>query len=99
MNKVQKRRKKGLIMQKRIRNREKGTGTVLSGAGFGAAIWVFLAGQLFKYFTWQQCYRIITVIALVFGLIAVLFLIRTPKEFVQLPMPAKEETDTVTDPS
>lgn len=27
--------------------REKVTGTVLSGAGFGAAIWVFLAGQLF----------------------------------------------------
>ena len=79
--------------------REKVTGTVLSGAGFGAAIWVFLAGQLFKYFTWQQCYRIITVIALVFGLIAVLFLIRTPKEVGQLPMPAKEENDTVTDPS
>ena len=76
--------------------REKVTGTVLSGAGFGAAIWVFLAGQLFKYFTWQQCYRIITVIALVFGLIAVLFLIRTPKEVGQLPMPAN---DTVTDPS
>lgn len=72
-------------------DREKVTGAVTAGAGFGAAIWVFLAGQLFQYYTWQQCYRIITVIALVIGIGAVLFLIRTPGKIGQSPKPASAE--------
>lgn len=74
--------------------REKVTSTVLSGASFGAAIWVFLAGQLFKHFTWQGCYRVITVIALVIGLIAILFFVKTPKQCQQEPMPEQEGENT-----
>ena len=45
---------------------------VLSGAGLGAAAWVFLAGQLFKVTDYKNCYRIFSCLVLVIGLLAVL---------------------------
>ena len=75
-----------LIAEWFIEKREKITGIVLSGAGFGAAIWVFLAGQLFKFFDYKGCYRIMSVISLVIGLIALLFLVKTPEEMGQKPL-------------
>ena len=75
-----------LIAEWFIETREKITGIVLSGAGFGAAIWVFLAGQLFKFFDYKGCYRIMSVISLVIGLIALLFLVKTPEEMGQKPL-------------
>ncbi len=83
-----------LIAQWFIEKREKVTGIVLSGAGFGAALWVFLAGQLFKYFDYKMCYRIMSVISLVIGLIALLFLIKTPEELGQKPLGWDKVKDT-----
>ncbi len=65
--------------------REKMTSIVTSGAAFGAAIWVFISGQLAARFSFQTCYHILAVAALVIGLVAVIFLIRTPKEVGQEP--------------
>ena len=62
------------------------TGIVFSGAGFGAAIWVFLAGQLFRYMDYKGSYRVISVLALVIGLISVIFLIRSPQDLHQKPL-------------
>lgn len=75
-----------LIAQWFVEKREKVTGIVLSGAGFGAAVWVFLAGQLFKYYDYKMCYRIISVISLVIGAFALLFLVKTPEEMGQKPL-------------
>ncbi len=61
-------------------------GIVFSGAGFGAAIWVFLAGQLFKTMDYKGSYRVICVLTLVIGLAAVLFLIKDPKKMGQKPL-------------
>lgn len=57
-----------------VEKRAKITGYVLSGAGIGAAAWVFLAGQLFKITDYKNCYRIMSVLVLVLGLFAVFFL-------------------------
>lgn len=62
------------------------TGIVFSGAGFGAAIWVFLAGQLFQFMNYKQSYRVISALALVIGLISVLFLIKSPESMKQKPL-------------
>lgn len=75
-----------LIAEWFIEKREKVTGIVLSGAGFGAAIWVFLAGQLFQYFDYKMCYRIMSISGLVIGLIALLFFIKTPEQLGQKPL-------------
>ncbi|MCR4607471.1 MAG: MFS transporter, partial [Oscillospiraceae bacterium] len=77
------------------------TGIVLSGAGFGAAIWVFLAGQLFKYFDYKGCYRIMSVLSLAIGAIALIFLVKTPEELGQKPLgwdkvkETKNETEAI----
>ena len=65
--------------------REKVTGMVVSGAGFGAAIWVFFAGQLLANFSWQDSYHIMAIVGLVIGLVAVFIFIRTPKQVGQEP--------------
>ncbi|MCD8240916.1 MAG: MFS transporter [Lachnospiraceae bacterium] len=75
-----------LIAEWFVEKREKITGIVLSGAGFGAALWVFLAGQLFQYFDFKMCYRIISVLALVIGGFALIFLVKTPEEMGQKPL-------------
>lgn len=62
------------------------TGIVFSGAGFGAAIWVFLAGQLFKFMDYKGSYHVISVLTLVIGLIAVIFLIKSPESVNQKPL-------------
>ena len=56
---------------------------VLSGAGFGGAIWVLLAGILFKFADFKTCYWIMTALCLVIGLFAVFFLIKTPEQLHQ----------------
>ena len=62
------------------------TGMVLSGAGLGAAAWVFLAGQLFKVTDYKNCYRIFSCLVLVIGLLAVLLLIKSPEQMGQKPL-------------
>ena len=69
-----------------VEKRAQVTGWVLSGAGLGAAIWVFLAGQLFKVTDYKNCYRIFSVMVLVIGLSAVFFLIKKPEELGQKPL-------------
>lgn len=69
-----------------VEKRAQVTGMVLSGAGLGAAVWVFLAGQLFKVTDYKNCYRIFSVLVLVIGLFAVLFLIKTPGQMGQKPL-------------
>lgn len=69
-----------------IEKRENISGIVFSGAGFGAAIWVFAAGQLFKYMDYKGCYRVLSVFILAIGLMAVLFLIKDPKKLGQKPL-------------
>ena len=69
-----------------VEKRAKITGYVLSGAGIGAAAWVFLAGQLFKITDYKNCYRIMSVLVLVLGLFAVFFLIKTPEDLGQKPL-------------
>lgn len=66
-----------------VERRAQVTGWVLSGAGLGAAIWVFLAGQLFKVTDYKNCYRIFSVMVLVIGLFAVFFLIKKPEQLGQ----------------
>ena len=68
-----------------IEDREKMMGLVFSGAGFGAAIVVFIAGQMFKFFTWRQCYYILCAFTLILGFIVVFFLIRDPEKMGQKP--------------
>ncbi|HWQ77834.1 MAG TPA: MFS transporter [Anaerovoracaceae bacterium] len=69
-----------------IEKRGQITGIVFSGAGFGAAIWVFLAGQLFQYMDYKDSYRVISVLTLAIGLSAILFLIKDPKKMGQKPL-------------
>ena len=69
-----------------VEKRDQVTSIVLSGAGFGAAIWVFLAGQLFKYMDFKGAYRILAVLVLIIGLFAVLVLLRDPKKMGQKPL-------------
>lgn len=69
-----------------VEKREQVTGWVLSGAGLGAAIWVFLAGQLFKVTDYKNCYRIFSALVLIIGLFAVFFLIKKPEELGQKPL-------------
>lgn len=69
-----------------VEKREQVTGWVLSGAGLGAAIWVFLAGQLFQVTDYKNCYRIFSVLVLAVGLFAVFFLIKKPEELGQKPL-------------
>lgn len=71
-----------------VEKRAQVTGWVLSGAGLGAAIWVFLAGQLFKVTDYKNCYRIFSVMVLVIGLFAVFFLIKKPEQLGQEPLGA-----------
>lgn len=74
-----------------IEKRAQITGIVLSGAGIGAAVWVFLAGRLFEVFKdmpdgYKMCYRIFSVMVLIIGLFAVIFLIKDPKKMGQKPL-------------
>nr|WP_264296078.1 MFS transporter [Lactonifactor longoviformis] len=69
-----------------VEKRAQITGMVLSGAGIGAAVWVFLAGQLFKVTDYKNCYRVLSVLVLIIGLFAVLFLIKTTDEKGQKPL-------------
>lgn len=69
-----------------VEKRDQITGIVFSGAGFGAAIWVFLAGQLFKYMNYKGSYRVLAVLALIIGLFAVFCLIKSPKDLGQKPL-------------
>ncbi len=71
-----------------VEKRAQVTGWVLSGAGLGAAIWVFLAGQLFKVTDYKNCYRIFSAMVLVIGLFAVFFLIKKPEQLGQRPLGA-----------
>lgn len=66
--------------------RGKVVGTVLSGASFGAAAWVFAAGQMFKAMNYKSCYQILSWVLLAVGLLAVTFLIRDPEKMGQKPM-------------
>lgn len=68
-----------------IEKREKVCGIVFSGSGFGAALWVFAAGQLFKSFDYKQCYYILSAAALVIGLLAIFIFIRDPEKMGQKP--------------
>lgn len=82
-----------------IEKRAQITGMVLSGAGIGAAAWVFLAGQLFKVTDYKNCYRIMSLLVLGIGLVAVIFLIKTTEEKKQKPLgweSAPEEAQTET---
>lgn len=69
-----------------VEKREQISGIVFSGAGFGAAIWVFAAGQLFRVTDFKNCYRILSVFILGIGLIAVLLLIKSPQKLGQKPL-------------
>ena len=69
-----------------VEKREKIIGMVLSGASFGAAAWVFAAGQMFKYMDYRSCYRILSFVILAIGLLAVIFLIREPEKMGQKPL-------------
>ena len=68
--------------------------TVLSGASFGAAAWVFVAGQMFRVMNYKMCYQILSWVLLVVGLLSVIFLIRDPEKMGQKPM-GTEVTDEV----
>ena len=69
-----------------IEKREHLTGIVFSGAGFGAAIWVFLAGQLFRVTDYKGCYRVIIILTLIIGLAAILILVKEPEKMGQKPL-------------
>ena len=69
-----------------IEKREHLTGIVFSGAGFGAAIWVFIAGQLFRVTDYKGCYRVIIILTLIIGLIAIIFLVKDPEKMGQKPL-------------
>lgn len=75
-----------VIAQWFIDKREKVCGIVFSGSGFGSALWVFVAGQLFKSFDYKQCYYILSIAALVIGLFAILFFVRDPEKMGQKPL-------------
>lgn len=66
-----------------VEKRESICGWAFSGAGIGAALWVFLAGQLFKVMDWTQCYRVMAVIMFVITVPSCLLLIRTPESMGQ----------------
>ena len=69
-----------------VDKREQISGVVFSGAGFGAAIWVFAAGQLFKVVDFKGCYRILSIFILAIGLFSVICLIKDPKKLGQKPL-------------
>lgn len=69
-----------------VGKREQISGVVFSGAGFGAAIWVFAAGQLFKFVDFKGCYRILSIFILAIGLFSVICLIKDPKKLGQKPL-------------
>ena len=69
-----------------VEKREQISGIVFSGAGFGAAIWVFAAGQLFKVVDYKGCYRILSIFILAIGLFSVMCLIKDPKKLGQKPL-------------
>ena len=69
-----------------IEKREHLTGIVFSGAGFGAAIWVFIAGQLFRVTDYKGCYRVIIVLTLIIGLLAIILLVKDPEKMGQKPL-------------
>ena len=69
-----------------VDKREQISGVVFSGAGFGAAIWVFAAGQLFKVVDFKGCYRILSIFILAIGLFSVVCLIKDPKKMGQKPL-------------
>ena len=69
-----------------IEKREQLTGIVFSGAGFGAAIWVFLAGQLFRFMDYKGSYRVIIILTLIIGLGAIFLLIKEPDDLGQKPL-------------
>lgn len=71
-----------------VEKRAQITGIVLSGAGIGAAAWVFLAGQLFKVTDYKNCYRVMSVLVLILGLFAVVFLIKSTVQKGQQPLGA-----------
>lgn len=83
-----------LIAEWFVEKRAQITGYVLSGAGIGAAAWVFLAGQLFKVTDYKNCYRIMSVLVLIIGVAAVLFLIKTPDKMGQKPLGWKNQCDS-----
>lgn len=84
-----------LIAEWFIEKRAQVTGYVLSGAGIGAAAWVFLAGQLFRVTDYKNCYRVMSILVLVIGLISVFVLIRTPEKMGQKALGwEKASTDT-----
>ena len=80
-----------------IEKRAQITGLVLSGAGIGAAAWVFLAGQLFQITDYKNCYRVMSLLVLVLGLFAVIFLIRTTAEKGQKPLGWESENEETQD--
>lgn len=75
-----------LIAEWFIDKREQLTGIVFSGAGFGAAIWVFLAGQLFRFMDYKGSYRVIIILTLIIGLGSIILLIRDPDKMGQKPL-------------
>ena len=80
-----------------IEKRPQITGLALSGAGIGAAAWVFLAGQLFQITDYKNCYRVMSLLVLVLGLFAVIFLIRTTTEKGQKPLGWESENEETPD--
>lgn len=75
-----------VIAQWFIDKRAQVTGMVLSGAGLGAAAWVFLAGQLLHVTDYKNCYRVMSILVLIIGVFAVVFLIKTTDEKGQKPL-------------
>lgn len=80
-----------------IEKRPQITGLALSGAGIGAAAWVFLAGQLFQITDYKNYYRVMSLLVLVLGLFAVIFLIRTTTEKGQKPLGWESENEETPD--
>ena len=67
-------------------SREKVTSTVVSGAAFGAAGWVFLAGRLLDSLPdYKSCYYVLAIIGIIIGLVAVIGFVKTPAQLGQEP--------------
>lgn len=89
-----------------VEKRTQITGFVFSAAGFGAAIWVFLAGQMFKIMHFKNCYMVFLISGMAIGFFALLFLVRTPTSIGEseniLTMPKQptieiQETSSISD--
>lgn len=75
-----------LVSQWFIDKRETMIGIVLSAAAFGGSFWNFLAGQLFRVMEYQGCYRVMSLLAAIIGIIAMTFFVKEPEILGQKPL-------------